>query len=59
MKTLSHSFALLFILFSSLSYSAVDSKKIKAVSKELAKLLPGTNEYKVKPGSPIDMMKGR
>jgi hypothetical protein len=45
------------ILLSTLSYGAtVDSKRIKSVSAQLAKMLPSSN-YRVKAASPLEMMK--
>lgn len=36
---------------------AVDSKKIKSVSMQLAKLVPSSSQFKVKPASPLEMIK--
>jgi hypothetical protein len=57
MKTISQFVALSLVLFSSLSFGAVDSKKIKAVASKLGALMASSKDYKVKPASPLEMMK--
>lgn len=56
MKTISSFLILSLLMFSTLSFAAVDSKKIKSVSNQLAKLLPA-KDYKVKAASPLLMLK--
>lgn len=56
MKLFPHVLILSLALFSSLSFAAVDSKKIKTVANGLGKDLP-SNVFKVKPNSPVNMMK--
>lgn len=55
--TISRFLVIALVLFSAFAHAAVDSKKIKTVSKELAKMLPASNIYKVKKASPLEMMK--
>lgn len=57
MKTISSFLILSLVMFSSVSFAAVDSKKIAKVSVELAKLLPNSQKFKLKPASPLEMMK--
>lgn len=57
MKTVSRILILSLVMFSTLSMAAVDSKKIKSVSAQLAKLLPNSGSYKLKKASPLEMMK--
>jgi hypothetical protein len=44
-------------LSSTLAFADVDSKRIKSVAKSLAALMASSNVYKLKPASPLEMMK--
>jgi hypothetical protein len=50
-------FVLGLTLSSTLAFANVDSKKIKSVAKSLGALMADSKVYKVKPASPLEMMK--
>ncbi|MFZ4712700.1 MAG: hypothetical protein ACOYL6_03220 [Bacteriovoracaceae bacterium] len=57
MKQILSFVVLAFVLNSTASFAAIDSKKIKTVATKLGELLADFKTYNLKPASPIEMMK--